>query len=199
MVLSLGLVAWLGAERAIQRFSMLESHDVSLARRISMARGGLQIFKDHPFEGTGLGTLVSVYPRYETVYDGKVVDHVHNDYVELLADNGIIGGLCGLAFLGLLFQKGQKNLAAQQSRLAFAIHAGAAVALIGILFHSFVDFNLHIPANALLFLLQAHMLAVSLPSPKEGPRRQGRKQSSSTSDGESTEVGQSNRDSWSHA
>ena len=56
-----------------------------------------------------------------------------------------------------------------------AIHAGAIAAVCGLLLHSFVDFNLHIPSNALLFLLQSY-LATSAPLPSEGsmPRRRVR-------------------------
>jgi O-antigen ligase len=164
------LVAWVGAQSAIQRFSALQSKDPSLARRISMSRGALHIFRDHPIGGAGLGTLVSVYPFYETVYDNKLVDHVHNDYTELLAEEGLLGGLCGLAFLWLLYREARANFEAQQSHFSRAVHAGAIVALSGLLLHSLVDFNLHIPSNAILFLLQAY-LAVSVPLPSEVPSR----------------------------
>ncbi len=56
-----------------------------------MVRGAAHMFFDHPIVGTGVGSLVAVYPRYETFYDGKIVDHVHNDYMELLAETGILG------------------------------------------------------------------------------------------------------------
>jgi hypothetical protein len=53
---------------------------------------------------------------------------------------------------------------AEQGHFSTALHAGAIAAVCGILIHSFVDFNLHIPSNALLFLLQAY-LATSVPLP----------------------------------
>lgn len=161
---ALALIVWLGPNRAIDRFSGLSSSDVSAGRRISMSRGAIQIFTHHPLAGTGVGTLVATYPLYETAYDGKLVDHVHNDYLELLADAGILGGLCGLAFLWILFRGARRIFLAEQSHLSRAIHAGAIVAVCGLLLHSFVDFNLHIPSNAILFLLQAR-LATSLPIP----------------------------------
>src|SRR5277367_1564393 len=70
------LVAWLGAGTAIERLSNTRIGDVTLTRRASMFRGAEHIFLDHPIKGAGLGTMISVYPRYETVYDGYVVDHV---------------------------------------------------------------------------------------------------------------------------
>jgi O-antigen ligase len=164
---SLALVIWLGAGKALERFSTLHAGDVTLSRRATMVRGAAHMFFDHPLAGTGVGSLVAVYPRYETLYDGKVVDHVHNDYMELLAETGILGALCGLVFLWLLFRQARNCFAAEQGHFSRAIHAGAIAALCGLLLHSLVDFNLHIPSNALLFLLQAH-LATTTPLPSEG-------------------------------
>jgi O-antigen ligase len=160
------LIGWLGAGKAIQRFSE-QSADVALSRRISMFRGTAHVFLDHPLKGSGLGTLVSVYPRYETVYDGLVVDHAHNDYIEALAETGVLGGLCGLAFLILLYRNAIHGFSSRQGPLSRGLRAGAMVAVSGLLLHSFFDFNLHIPANALLFLVQA-FVATSAPILSDG-------------------------------
>ena len=60
------------------------------------------------------------FPRYELDYDGKVVDHAHNDYIETLADLGIPGGLLGLAFLLGSFQEGHGS--ARRSRIRVTSH-----------------------------------------------------------------------------
>jgi len=161
-LLALALVAWVGANLAITKFSELKSPDVSLGRRISMARGAAHIFLDHPIIGCGVGALVDVFPRYETAYDGKLVDHVHNDYMETLAETGILGGLCGAAFLWLLYREARRSTTAEQGHFSRALHAGSIAAICGMLVHSLVDFNLHIPANTMLFLLQSS-LAISPP------------------------------------
>jgi len=166
LVLAGGLVGWLGIGRVISRFSLVQSTEVTESRRVSMARSAWHIFEDHPVIGTGMGTIVSVYPAYETVYDGKFVDHVHNDHAEMLAEMGSLGGICWLAFIGLLIYYGMKNLSAHQDPMVRAVQLGALVGCCGLLIHSFVDFNLHIPANALLFYLLAG-LATS--SPVFGP------------------------------
>jgi O-antigen ligase len=163
---ALALIVWIGASKAIERFSTLPTTDISLLRRVTMVRAASQIFRHHPILGSGLGTLVVVYPRYETVYDGRVVQHVHNDYMELLAESGLSGGLCGLAFLVLLYRQARKNFEAEQGHFSRGLHAGAIVALSGLLLHTFVDFNLQVPSNALLFLLQAQ-LATCDPLPSE--------------------------------
>jgi O-antigen ligase len=170
---AIALIAWMGAGKVIERFSNVRAGDVSLARRATMFRGAWHVFLDHPIQGSGLGTLVAVYPRYETGYDGRVVDHAHNDYIEILAETGILGGLCCAAFLWILFREARKNFETEQGHFSRALHAGAIVAVGGLLLHSFVDFNLHIPSNALLFLLQA-CLATSPALPSESPARRHR-------------------------
>jgi O-antigen ligase len=167
------LVAWLGAGKAIERLSNTRVGDVTVMRRVSMFRGAEHIFRDHPIKGAGLGTTISVYPRYETLYDGYVVDHVHNDYIEALAETGLLGGLCGVAFLWLLYREARKSFVAEQGHFSRALHASAIAAVCGLLLHTWVDFNLHIPSNALLFLLQAY-LATSPPLPSEVPMKRQR-------------------------
>jgi hypothetical protein len=171
---AIALIGWLGASKAIERFSTLHAGDVSLGRRSTMARGAANIFLRYPIAGCGLGSLITVYPRFETFYDGLIVDHVHNDFIELLAEMGSLGGLCGFAFLWILFRDSRKCLDAEQGHFSRAIHAGAATGVAGLLVHSMVDFNLHIPSNALLFLLQAHLSTVP-PLPSEAGRSERRR------------------------
>jgi O-antigen ligase len=173
---SLAFAAWLGAGKIIERFSLLRPGEVSIGRRVSMATGGMHLFFAYPVSGSGLGTLVAVYPRFETLYDGLVVDHLHNDYIELLAELGVVGGLCGLAFLFFLFRDARRSFEAEQGHFSRAIHAGAIAGIAGLLLHSFVDFNLHIPANAILFLeLCAVATSAPLPSESQMPRAPGRR------------------------
>jgi O-antigen ligase len=172
---AVALIVWIGAGRALERFSTLRPGEVPSARRVSMVRGTLHIFLDHPLKGTGLGTFETVYPRYETAYDGKVVNHAHNDYAEALAETGLLGGLCGAAFLFILFRQARGNFEADQGHFSRALHAGAITATGGLLLHSFVDFNLHIPSNALLFLLQSYLVTSSpLPSEASTTKRRER-------------------------
>ena len=155
IILCGSLVFWLGASAIMQRFGALTVSDISRDQRVSMDRDTWKVFMDHYSTGTGLGTLESVFPQYETTYTGRVVDHAHNDYLELLAETGVIGGFLGLAFIVLLFRQGLANLNSCECQSDRAFYAGALAACGALLVHSFVDFNLHVPSNALLFLLLA--------------------------------------------
>jgi O-antigen ligase len=144
---------WLGVSTAVEHFERLTHGGIAQELRVSLYKDTWQIFRDHPLMGTGLGTLVAVYPQYASFYDGRTVDHAHNDYLELLADTGVLGGLCGLAFIALLLWESLRGLQCDGGRSARAIRAGAFAACAGLIIHSLVDFNFHIPSNALLFLL----------------------------------------------
>ena len=148
-------VAWLGWSETLERFSELAAGNLSQDRRISMYRDTWRVFEHSPWTGTGLGTLMVAYPQYESYYDGRIVDHAHNDYLELLAETGLAGGLCGFAFVLVLVRRGLRNLAHAGAGSICAVRAGALAGCAGILIHSLVDFNLHVPSNALLFLLLA--------------------------------------------
>jgi len=161
LVLAGGLVGWLGVGQVIQRFSQIHNPEVTEGRRISMARGAYHIFRDHPWMGAGVGTMISVYPAYETAYDATIVDHVHDDHFELLAETGAVGAICWLTFIVLLAVHGLRNVSAHQDPVVRAVQLGTLVGCAGILVHSFVDFNLHIPANALLFYLMAGMASTN--------------------------------------
>jgi len=173
VLLGMAVIGWLGATRAVGRFLPNQPGEATLPRRWSMFNGATHIFLAHSLTGTGLGTFEVVYPRYETDYDGKLVNHAHNDYIETLADLGVPGGLLGLAFLVTLFKKGAAGLTSEQSHFSFAFHAAALTACIGLLLHSLVDFNLQIPSNALIFLIQAG-LAVTPALPPETVVRRSR-------------------------
>jgi O-antigen ligase len=150
---------------------------VTAGKRASMRRDTWRIFLDHPFVGTGLGTLQIVYPPYETLYDGKIVNHAHNDYLEALAETGIAGGLCCAWFIGALLAESLKRLRQLNNSFAGVLQLSGLVACSGFLVHSLVDFNLHIPANALLFFLMAHLATAEIePSglPSTSPRRRHR-------------------------
>lgn len=183
LLLAFLMVSWLGVQQLVERFSTLQSLEVTGGKRASMRADTWRIFLDHPWTGTGLGTLQIVFPAYETLYDGKIVNHTHNDYLEGLAETGMVGGLCCLWFLGVLFFDSLRRLSQPNGAFASTLQLSAFVACLGFLTHGLADFNLHIPANALLFFLLANLatseIRASTPQiPKSGiPRRRHRNHS----------------------
>lgn len=176
VLFSFALVSWLGVNEILNRFAALQSLEVAIGKRTSMRSDSWHIFVDHPVMGTGLGTLQSVFPHYETVYDGKIVDHSHNDYLEGLAETGIAGGICFAWFLGILFLEPLRHLRNRDNSFPAALQLSGLLACCGILVHSTVDFNLHIPANAMLFGLMAYLATTEMrPAVGQEIVRQSRK------------------------
>jgi len=175
VLLALLTVSWLGVSEILSRFSKLQSLEVTENKRNSMRHGAWRIFVDHPVLGTGLGTLQQVYPPYETLYDGKIVNHAHNDYLEALAETGVVGGLCCAWLVGVLFVGGLSSLQFGDPSFANTLRLCGFTACWGLLVHSLVDFNLHIPSNLLLFLLMSLLATAEIrrvtPETSHGLRR----------------------------
>jgi tetratricopeptide (TPR) repeat protein len=98
-------------------------------------------------------------------------DRAHNDYLNLLADWGTIGGvitLAGMTVFGAGLWQTRRHVrrvekefkSANSNRLAFFL--GALAGLAALAAHSFVDFNLHIPANAILGVTLLALLTSNL-------------------------------------
>lgn len=165
VLLAFLMVSWLGVQQLVNRFASMQSLEVTAGKRASMRADAWHIFLDHPWMGTGLGTLPVVFPQYESLYDGKFVNHAHNDYLEALADTGIAGGLCCAWFLAVLMFETLQRLSRSPGTFPSSIRFSGLVACLGFLTHSLVDFNLHIPANALLFFLMAVLATSEMGSP----------------------------------
>jgi O-antigen ligase len=111
----------------------------------------LQIIGDYPLFGTGLGTFASVYPAYDESGKSVRYSHAHNDYLEYLSELGVMGIILlfgGLAYIVIsTFLIWRVRRHPEVKGLAL----GGIVAIVAILIHSITDFNLHIPANMVLF------------------------------------------------
>ena len=96
-----------------------------------------------------------VYPRFQPADIGAFVNHAHNDYLEWLFEGGLLAGALVLAALALYVQRWPKVWRAERwSRLRFLqVAAGISLLLLGL--HGLIDFNLHIPANAIYFAFLA--------------------------------------------
>src|SRR5690606_17649608 len=106
-----------------------------------------KIFLANPVIGSGFDAFGVAFTRYDTWNGMFRVEQAHNDYLQILAEGGVLGLTCVLAFVVLLFQNGLANIArATGFRRDAAI--GAMAGCFGVLLHSFFDFPLRTPSNA---------------------------------------------------
>jgi O-antigen ligase len=164
--LSLVLVAgvvWLGAEPVLNRLGrsieqLQTSEPESAVSRSGIWRDTGKLIQAHLIFGVGLGAYETVFPAYSLNTIEMVVTHAHNDYLQILADCGLIGGVIGLWFLVAIFRAVWQGLKSPDGFLA-ALALGAGAGIFAMLLHSLFDFNLQIPSNALLFLTLCAMVS----------------------------------------
>jgi tetratricopeptide (TPR) repeat protein len=111
----------------------------------------LRMVKARPLLGWGLGTFRWIYPRFRSPWLRAEINYAHNDYLHLLAETGVIGLGLFLWLAGAILAVALKTTNRLKEGHSRALVMGASVSIVVILIHSFLDFNLHIPANALLF------------------------------------------------
>jgi O-antigen ligase len=116
----------------------------------------LNVIKMNPILGSGLGSLGVIYTRFDTRNGAYRLEQAHNDYLQTLADGGIVGAILGLTFLILLFRKAfmRRNT---EDKFRRGVATGALGGCFAVLVHSAFDFTLHTTSNALLFLILAAM------------------------------------------
>lgn len=147
---------WLGAEPFIRRIETLADPLSADRTRILVWQKTIEMIKDHPIIGTGIGTFPFVFPKYQPNSLSQVyVNHAHNDYLELASETGIVGFLSILITMALLFYGVLKKIIHSRSRTYQAIGIGSLSGCFSLLVHSFGDFNFHIPSNAILFVVCA--------------------------------------------
>ncbi|MBN1222581.1 MAG: O-antigen ligase family protein [Candidatus Aminicenantes bacterium] len=139
---------YFGMSATLERFSL---DRILQEERPTYWAHSLKTTSDYPLVGTGLGTFGALAPNLEGEAGPVAMVHAHNDYLEFLFELGIIGFLLlfGGIFYALIisFLTWGKRKRPEVKGLAL----GGIVSLICILTHSLTDFNLHIPANMVLF------------------------------------------------
>ncbi len=107
---------------------------------------------DAPWFGHGGGCFYTVFPSYQPGYYHGFYDHAHNEYLQFAIELGLpLTLLLGVWLLWLLWLN-LRTMRSKQNKLSRGIAFGCSVAIVHMLIHNLVDFNLQAPANALLFI-----------------------------------------------
>jgi O-antigen ligase len=157
-----GSVLFLGGNEPLFRgLGLTEIQDGVANGRAHFWPIALRIFLEHPILGVGFDAFGVAFTRHDTWNGFLRVEQAHNDYLQTLADAGLIGFACVAIFIYLLFRKG---LAVVSDARGFRRDAaiGALAGCFGILIHSFFDFPLRTPSNVFLFLMLCAIATVSI-------------------------------------
>lgn len=122
---------------------------------LSYSRGsiwiaGWRVFLDNPLTGAGLGAFPVAVTRHDTASGLLRLEQTHNDYLQVLADTGIVGASILIIFIILLGRRALHRLSVHS---VSGHNTGLILAILPIAIHSLFDFNIQIPALAITLLL----------------------------------------------
>ncbi|MBI5582477.1 MAG: O-antigen ligase family protein, partial [Deltaproteobacteria bacterium] len=155
LIITGGYVGSLTLDRVLVRFQNLAE---GAEERLALTRAAWRMAVDFPLAGTGLGTFEFVFPTYQNSLTEVLVDYAHNDWIQLLAETGWVGLLLAGGGLAWLLVSGTVQWFKSRQPQQLGIGLGGLGALIAIAVHEVTEFNLHIPANALLLSLIVALL-----------------------------------------
>jgi len=151
-------IFWMGADPVINRVVQVQPAGSNVAKESFLSSRGwvwrdtISMIRANPLLGVGLGAYETAFSIY-TKSDGSLrVPQSHNDYLQIVADCGIVGGLIALWFLASVFRAVARGTGSRD-RLYAGVALGSGAGMFAMLVHSLFDFNLQVPSNALLFLL----------------------------------------------
>jgi len=160
VIVVIGGAVLFGGEAALSRMVGTVNSDDPTTGRAHFWSVTLDIIRDHPVVGAGLGSYGLAYTPHDSRNGAFRLEQAHNDYLQVMADAGIIGVCLTIFFIIVLFRTG---FARRETDDLFrrGVATGALAGCFAVLVHSFFDFTLHTTANALLFLMLATLATLN--------------------------------------
>ncbi len=143
-------LAWSGPAVIASRFAAADWGEFN-NRRGAWA-DAWRVARDFPAVGTGLNTYWAAalfYQRHDMAF---FYGQAHNDYLQLLAEGGLLVTLPAIVCLGV-FVRDVRRAMRMRGDASWWLRAGAVASLIAIGVQETVDFSLQMPGNAALFAL----------------------------------------------
>ena len=155
------VVGWSQPEAVADRFEA--GSDVSLSTRVHAWRDAMHIAKDFPLAGTGLNTFDTAMIFYQS-QPGGFWNHAHNDYVQLVAEGGVLVAVpVALAIVLFAWIAAARLREDRANRQSLWLRIGAVTGLVAIALQSSLDFSLQLPGNAVMC---ATLVALALRAPE---------------------------------
>jgi O-antigen ligase len=143
--------------------------DGSGAYRVDVAAATLRAFADRPLTGWGLGAYEDAVPAYKRAHGDVRTRHAESDALELLAEGGLAALALAVWLMVAVLRGLRDRVTTSRDRYRNALAIAAAGGASTLLVHSFLDFNMRLPANALVFAALAGLAA----SPRTAGRTLG--------------------------
>jgi O-antigen ligase len=151
MILVMGYGVWIGLGPVLSRFeSSVGPQGLAPEGRITTFQDTMQLIRQHPAFGTGLGTFAIAIRAHQSSSVDKEMEHAHDDYLEVLSETGFPGAVLFFLPVFYLFFKMTASFMDDSRRFRRAVTLGCVGSTLAMLIHTALDFNLQIPANALI-------------------------------------------------
>ena len=151
--LALSTALWIGVEAILERYGGLLETDVVLNEgRFVVYLDSLKLIAENPW-GVGVGRYRDVFRQYQTRNSDLLFDHAHNDYIETIAEWGILLALVFWVFVIRLLFRSVQGFLRTNSPESLGVLLVVIGAIFSLLVHSLTDFNLQILSNAILFCI----------------------------------------------
>ncbi len=170
VVLTFAAGAWVGLEPVFTRFRSAEQ---DLPSRVAVWKDTAKLIRAHPYWGAGPGSFEDAFTRVQSSHLTMRLNHAHNDYLEFAAEWGLPGAALLCALIGFVLFRALRGIAHTARSADRFLLLGCCGGLCAMLLHAVVDFNLHIPANALLFAVLAGLAWTLSGGDADAPERRG--------------------------
>lgn len=168
------VVTWLGWDPIIARFDrMMDQEGQFFDGRLLIWQDSMPIVRNFWLTGAGFGSYQALFPMYKNAFSGlSIVDHAHNDFIELVTDGGFVALILVGCFLITVIRGAWRQVRQRHDPFAALLFCGAVSGMIALFVHSITDFNMHNGANGLYFFLLCSITVSSVNSRRRWERRQ---------------------------
>jgi len=148
------LAVGIGAEIVVDRLEDVASAgSASWADRLDLAQSGFGMFTQFPLLGTGLGSFRHTFERFQsTRFGDNIVDYLHNDWLQVFCETGVVGGAIVLVGMAWLLWGTARAALSRRDSFSRLVSIGALLGATAMLVHSLFDYNLtKITSNGVIF------------------------------------------------
>lgn len=147
-------IGWAGVDSIVQRFAQVNGTD--FGGRLGIWDDTMKVARDFPLTGTGLNTFATSMLRYQEYEMETRTVEAHNDYLQLLAEGGVLLAVPALVAIFLLAREIRRRFReGADDAMTYWLRAGAATGLVAIGLQEIVEFSLQLPGIAALFAVVA--------------------------------------------
>ncbi len=139
---------WIGLGPVVERYERVGTDYIA---RQEIWRDTIDLIKERPVFGSGLGSYAHVYPSVQTTFLTRLVDHAHNDYLEITSEWGLLGAILLFGLITVVWIRAIRPFYRLAGSRVGHLALGCAGGVLALLVHGLADFNLQIPANAMVF------------------------------------------------